>query len=192
MVLNYYIKYYCITFKFSTFEGYFIADQRSKQFFTLFVTRSQLYVFFIIHYFFFSISNKKTYYSNNTARSLASDQDLEVEKPKKKKRNKKGRKKRRVPRTTEYDQNIDDEHMYEDLPTSTPRAMPPSYTSLPKSLKPLPKRLKTPSEASFATNSTCVKSRTDQSNSGGFSSSEYRKTKKEHAIKIDSDNEDLR
>ena len=139
-----------------------------------------------------SVSNRKTYYSNNTARSLVSDQDLEVEKPKKKKRNKKGKKKRRVPRTTEYDQNVDDEHIYEDLPTSTPRAMPPSYTSLPKSLKPLPKRFKTPSEASFATNSTYVRSRTDQSNSGGFSSGEYRKSKKEHAIKIDSDNEDLR
>lgn len=143
--------------------------------------------------FFSSISNRKTFYSNNTPRSLVSDQDLEVEKPKKKKkRNKKGRKKRRVPRTTEYDQNVDDEHIYEDLPTSTPRAMPPSYTSLPKSLKPLPKRFKTPSEASFATNSTYVRSRTDQSNSGGFSSGEYRKSQKEHAIKIDSDNEDLR
>ena len=139
-----------------------------------------------------SVSNRKTYYSNNTPSSLVSDHDLEVEKPKKKKRNKKGRKKRRVPRTTEYDQNVDDEHIYEDLPTSTPRAMPPSYTSLPKSLKPLPKRFKTPSEASFDTNSTYVRSRTDQSNSGGFSNGEYRKSKKEHAIKIDSDNEDLR
>ena len=132
------------------------------------------------------MTNKKTYISNHI------DQDLEVELPKKKKRKTK-KKKRRVPRTTEYDENMDN-HIYDEPAISTPRALPPDDTTSPKSLKPLPKRLRTPSEASFGTNSTNLRSRTDPSSSGVYSEHDYRKPRKqkEHTINIDSDNEDRR
>ncbi|XP_076110499.1 uncharacterized protein LOC143079160 isoform X5 [Mytilus galloprovincialis] len=137
-----------------------------------------------------SVSNRHTYISRNgTARSeLISDHEhIGVERVKKLKK----KKKRRSHRPVEYQENTTmDENIYDEIPTSTPRSMAPAVPHLPRSLKPLPKRLKTESEASFASYSG--RSRTDPSSSGVYSNHDYSKPKKEHAINIDSDKEDLR
>lgn len=121
---------------------------------------------------------------NDTARSLISDQGIdEVVVAKKKRRTKK--KKRRVPQTLDYDENIYDEVAAN---TSTPRNLAPVTTTM---IKPLRKKKKTPSEASFAL-SASARSRTDVSTSGVYSNGDVKKSRKEQAIKIDSDNEDWR